>query len=164
MRRGRACSVCGSPHVTIDDPPACECCYGWQAELASSDEVLPLAERQRRLQARVAHFAPLVGLPYNAGGQPWPVDAELVDDEGLAPDGLPADPEFDIDNVTVAALTAAAIGSGRLDAQAGLGTQRKRLVALSAELVGVTVEHADELVADQAVAEELLAKLTPAAQ
>ncbi len=35
---------------------------------------------------------------------------------------------------------------------------------VDAELVGVNVEHADELVADQAVAEELLAKLTPAAE
>ena len=51
-----------------------------------------------------------------------------------------------------------------IDAKAGLGTARKRLVALAAELVGVAVEHADELVADQAVAEELLAKLTPGAE
>lgn len=108
-----------------------------------------------------------------AGMEPWDdptagvdvetgevVDAVLVDDEGLAPDGLPADPEFDVDNVTVAALTTAAVGSGRIDGKSGVGTQRKRLVALAAELVGVTVEHADELVADQAVAEELLAKLS----
>ena len=56
------------------------------------------------------------------------------------------------------------IRAGHVQTNTGLGTARKRLVALAHELVGVTVEHADELVADQAVAEELLAKLTPAAE
>ena len=89
--------------------------------------------------------------------EPWPVDAELVEDDPEPPaSSAPA-------AVTVDDLARAAMASGRIDAKTGLGTQRKQLVALAAELVGVTVEHADELVADQAVAEELLAKLSTAA-
>lgn len=122
--------------------------------------------------------APVVAWPEVAAA---PAAAELpppADENGepyYAADGLPAAPEFDIDDevidaeiapyaVDVSELLKAAVAAGRIDAKAGLGTQRKHLVALAAELVGVTVEHAEELVADQAVAEELLAKLTPAAQ
>lgn len=68
------------------------------------------------------------------------------------------------DAVTVDQLLAALAMAGHVQSTTGLGTARKRLVAVAHELVGVTVEHADELVADQAVAEELLAKLTPAAE
>ncbi len=91
-------------------------------------------------------------------GEPWPVDAEVVPDDPEPPASTAPD------TVTVDHLMTAGIGAGLITANAGLGSQRKQLVALAAELVGVAVEHADELVADQAVAEELLAKLTPAAE
>lgn len=101
--------------------------------------------------------------PADENGEPWPVDAEVVDDDPEPPASTAPGPSHG-DAVTVDHLTTAAIGAGLVTANAGLGPQRKQLVAVAAELVGVTVEHADELVADQAVAEELLAKLTPAAQ
>jgi len=105
-----------------------------------------------------APTAPELPPPADENGEPWPVDAELVEDDpeppaSTAPDGI-----------TVDHLMKAAWAANRLDPKVGLGTARKHLVSLAAELVGVTVEHADELVADQAVAEELLAKLTPAAE
>ena len=42
--------------------------------------------------------------------------------------------------------------------------QLRQLRAAAADLVGVSVDKIDLLLADQAVAEELLAKLTPAAE
>lgn len=103
-----------------------------------------------------------------AGMEPWDdiEPAVLVDPE--TGEVVADDPEPPAstapDAVTVDHLLAAAQAANRIDPKVGLGTARKHLVALAAELVGVTVEHADELVADQAVAEELLAKLTPAAE
>lgn len=67
------------------------------------------------------------------------------------------------DAVTVDQLMAAAVAAGRVTATAK-GSRIAQLVAAAAELVGVNVDHPEGLVADQAVAEELLAKLTPAAE
>ncbi len=67
------------------------------------------------------------------------------------------------DAVTVDDLIAALVAAGRVAPGAAEGNKIVALVAHAAELVGVKVAHPDELVADQAVAEELLAKLTPAA-
>lgn len=102
--------------------------------------------------------APELTPPADENGEPWPVDAELVEDDPEPPASTAPD------HITVDHLMAAAQATGRISPNLGLGTQRKQLVALAHELVGVNVEHADELVADQAVAEELLAKLTPAAE
>jgi len=101
-----------------------------------------------------------------AGMEPWDeptptadeiVDAEVVEDPeppaSTAPDGI-----------TVDDLLAALVAAGRVAPKAAKGSQIVALVAHAAELVGVKVDHPDELVADQAVAEELLAKLTPAAE
>lgn len=115
----------------------------------------------------------------------FPVDPERVTlDELQAPaagtepgtDGPPADEASPADAgdpdppastdpaaVTVDQLTAALVAAGRVDAKAARGNKVVALVATAAELVGVQVKHPDELVADPAVAEELLAKLTPAA-
>ncbi len=80
----------------------------------------------------------------------------------------PADPEPPAstapDAVTVDQLLAAVQASGRVAAKAKPDAVVAALVAAAAELVGVHVFLPDELVADQAVAEELLAKLTPAAE
>ena len=109
---------------------------------------------------------------------PAPAPDTAGDDDWLAPDGLPHQPEFDIDpeppastapvdatiaDVTVAELVAAARASGRIPATAGDGPARKALLTVARELVGVNATDPAELVADQAVAEELLAKLTTAA-
>ncbi len=110
--------------------------------------------------------------PADENGEPWPVDAELVEDDpeppaSTAPEniaGKNSQASTAPDAVTVDHLMAAALAAGRIDPNRGLGASRKYLVTLARDLVGVTVEHADELVADQAVAEELLAKLTPAAE
>jgi hypothetical protein len=85
---------------------------------------------------------------------------ETIVDAELAPEP-PASTAPDA--VTVDHLMAALAMAGHVHSDTGLGTARKRLVALAAELVGVTVASPDELVADQAVAEELLAKLSTAA-
>jgi len=126
--------------------------------------------------------APVTAWPEVAPAQPAPElsppadeNGEIVvtDANGEPWQGWPPEPEYDEpeppastapDAVTVDDLMVAARAANRLDPKAGLGTARRHLVALAHELVGVTVEHADELVADQAVAEELLAKLTPAAE
>lgn len=80
----------------------------------------------------------------------------------------PATPEppasTDPEAVTVDQLLAALVAAGRVAPKAAQGSKIVALVAHAAELVGVKVDHPDELVADQAVAEELLAKLTPAAE
>ncbi len=87
-----------------------------------------------------------------------------------APDGATGttDPEppasTALDAVTVDQLLAAVQASGRVAAKAKADAVVAGLVAATAELVGVHVFLPDELVADQAVAEELLAKLTPAAE
>jgi len=87
-----------------------------------------------------------------------------------APDGATGttDPEppasTALDAVTVDQLLAAVQASGRVAAKAKADAVVAGLVAAAAELVGVHVFLPDELVADQAVAEELLAKLTPAAE
>ena len=95
--------------------------------------------------------------PADENGEPWPVDAELVDDPeppaSTAPDGI-----------TVEQLLAAVLAGGRVPAKAKPDAVVAALVAAAAELVGVHVFLPEELVADQAVAEELLAKLTPAAE
>ncbi len=70
----------------------------------------------------------------------------------------------DFQLVTVDQLLAAVQTSGRVAAKAKADAVVAALVAAAAELVGVHVFLPDELVADQAVAEELLAKLTPAAE
>lgn len=70
----------------------------------------------------------------------------------------------DVEAVTVDQLLAAVQASGRVAAKAKPDAVVAALVAAAAELVGVHVFLPDELVADQAVAEELLAKLTPAAE
>ncbi len=95
--------------------------------------------------------------PVDENGEPWPVDAELVDDDPEPPASTA--PEA----VTVDQLLAAVQASGRVPAKAKAEAVVAALVAAAAELVGVHVFLPDELVADQAVAEELLAKLTPAA-
>ena len=61
MSRGKPCHICGCPYTKVDNPPSCECCYGWEVEMVSSIESLPMPERRRRFRARVAHFAPQVG-------------------------------------------------------------------------------------------------------
>lgn len=131
------------------------------AVLHPADAIMAAAEARGadpidavRQAMRAAELPP----PADENGEPWPVDAELVDDDPEPPASTAPDA------VTVDHLMTAAIGAGLVTANAGLGSQRKQLVAVAAELVGVTGGHADELVADQAVAEELLAKLTPAAQ
>ncbi|MEZ5409558.1 MAG: hypothetical protein R2761_16130 [Acidimicrobiales bacterium] len=100
-----------------------------------------------------------------------PADPPPAVDE--APAGAPAgdppsDPDppasTDPDAVTVDQLLAAVLASGRVPAKAKPDAVVAALVAAAAELVGVHVFLPEELVADQAVAEELLAKLTPAAQ
>lgn len=82
--------------------------------------------------------------------------------------GGPTDPDppasTDPDAVTVDQLLAAVQTSGRVAAKAKPDAVVAALVAAAADLVGVHVFLPDELVADQAVAEELLAKLTPAAE
>jgi len=126
--------------------------------------------------------APVTAWPEVAPAQPAPElsppadeNGEIVvtDANGEPWQGWPPEPEYDEpeppastapDAVTVDDLMVAARAANRLDPKAGLGTARKHLVALAHELVGVKVAHPDELVADQAVAEELLAKLTPAAE
>lgn len=176
---------------------------GWKGELtkAEADRSNPWSTREPAMWVKtVIHQArrwldltPDVAAALTADADVTPVapspPAEFLEAAGLpalppadengepyyADDGLPANPEFDIDDpeppastapdaVTVDQLLAALAMAGHFPDGMGLGTARKRLVALAAELVGVTVEHADELVADQAVAEELLAKLTPVAE
>ncbi len=112
----------------------------------------------------------------------FPVDPDRVTLDEIAPPPAPvvgnqeagssretpADPDppasTDPAAVTVDQLTAAVITSGRVAAKAKPDAVVAALVAAAAELVGVHVFLPDELVADQAVAEELLAKLTPAAE
>jgi hypothetical protein len=65
--------------------------------------------------------------------------------------------------ITVAQLCDALRASGRVPPKCPNGKARAELLAAAAQLVGVKVGLADQLVADQAVAEELLAKLTTAA-
>lgn len=66
--------------------------------------------------------------------------------------------------ITIDDLMRAAWAAGRIPPRARTEAARAALVTLARDLVGVTVAKADELVADQDQAEELLAKLTPAAQ
>jgi len=92
-----------------------------------------------------------------AGMEPWD------DDPPLGVDLDPGEVVVDVAEVpralTVDDLLAAAVASGRTPPEAGLGTARKKLLALAADLVGVNTDDPAKLVADQAVAEELLAKL-----
>lgn len=128
-----------------------------------------------------APAAPELTPPADENGEPWPVDvvtdagmrvdipAAAADDLGLLNAALTgADPDppasTDPDAVTVDDLIAALVAAGRVAPGAAEGNKIVALVAAAAELVGVKVAHPDELVADQAVAEELLAKLTPAAE
>jgi hypothetical protein len=62
--------------------------------------------------------------------------------------------------ITVAQLCDALRASGRVPPKCPNGKARAELLAAAAQLVGVEVGVAEQLVADQAVAEELLAKLT----
>ena len=93
-----------------------------------------------------------------------PADPTVDAGEGLAPDGLPADPEFDVDPVTIAQLVKAAQAAGRIDGRLSVEKGRTPLLAVAAELLGSNYGVAEDLVRDQQVAEELLAKLTPAAE
>ncbi len=116
--------------------------------------------------------APELSPPADENGEPWPVDAELVEDDpeppaSTAPEniaGKNSQASTAPDAVTVDQLLAAVQASGRVAAKAKPDAVVAALVAAAAELVGVHVFLPDELVADQAVAEELLAKLTPAAE
>jgi hypothetical protein len=96
-----------------------------------------------------------------------PAAAEPASD-GPPADEAGADPEPPAstapDAVTVDQLLAAVQTSGRVPAKAKADAVVAALVAAAAELVGVHVFLPDELVADQAVAEELLAKLTAPVQ
>ncbi len=104
----------------------------------------------------------------------FPADPERVTLDEIAatpassPGAEPTDPEPPAssapDAVTVDQLLAAVQAAGRVAAKAKPDAVVAALVAAAAELVGVHIFLPDELVADQAVAGELLAKLTPAAE
>lgn len=131
------------------------------AAVLSSDAEgnVPLPTRPEiDLMSAPAQPAPELTPPADENGEPWPVDAELVEDDPEPPASTAPD------RITVEQLLTALAMAGHVQSTTGLATARKKLVAVAHDLVGVTVEHADELVADQAVAEELLAKLTPAAE
>lgn len=66
--------------------------------------------------------------------------------------------------ITVGQLVKAAQAAGRIDGRLSVDKGRAPLLEVAAELLGATYGVADDLVADQQVAEELLAKLTPAAE
>lgn len=103
--------------------------------------------------------------PADENGEPWPVDAELAEPSNGHQMDDPEPPASTApDRITVEQLIAALVAAGRVAPRAAEGNKIVALVAHAAELVGVKVAHPDELVADQAVAEELLAKLTPAAE
>ena len=105
-----------------------------------------------------AQPAPELTPPADENGEPWPVDAELADDDPEPPASTaPA-------RITVEQLMAAAQACGRVDGTAADREQLRQLRAAAVDLVGVSVDKIDLLLADQAVAEELLAKLTPAAE
>ncbi|MCH9686304.1 MAG: recombinase RecT [Deltaproteobacteria bacterium] len=91
--------------------------------------------------------------------------AEIEDIETPAleavPDPTPDDTEPDQapQGLQVTDLITAAVEHGHIAKNSGHGTRRKKLMALATDLIGVTVTDPDELVADQSVAEELLARL-----
>jgi len=70
----------------------------------------------------------------------------------------------DPDPITVGQLVKAAQAAGRIDGRLSVDKGRAPLLDVAIELLGATYGVADDLVADQQVAEELLAKLTPAAE
>jgi recombinational DNA repair protein RecT len=132
------------------------------AALAADIDVAPVAPAPPAELLQAAGVLP----PAPVVGSHQPESSRDENGEPYDYAGLPERPADDVIDaeilpysVQVSELLKVAIGAGRIDPKVGLGTQRKHLVALARELVGVTVDHPEELVADQAVAEELLVKL-----
>lgn len=90
-----------------------------------------------------------------AAAEPVPVGADEPTEQELAADTA------DGFAVTVADLLAALKLAGRTTDKTSTADALAALVAAATELVGVTVTKPEQLTADQAVAEELLARLTP---
>lgn len=86
-------------------------------------------------------------------------DAEVVEVEPEPEPPARTAPEPDGDPITVGELVDAAKTGGRIPAAASDGPARKALLTLCRELTGASFGVADDIVADQQVAEELLAKL-----
>jgi hypothetical protein len=82
--------------------------------------------------------------------------------------GLGAPPEESgatpADPIAIGQLVKAAQAAGRIDGRLSVEKGRTPLLGVAAELLGSTYGAAEDLVRDQQVAEELLAKLTPAAE
>ncbi len=103
--------------------------------------------------------------PAAADVEPWdrppPGPAPAAASEPPAADPDPAD---DLEQVTLPQLLDALRASGRIPPKAPNGPARTALLAAAAELCGVTVGVAEDVTGDQALAAQLLAKLTPAAE